>query len=324
MEEKKSLVLLIDDNVDFAREYSETLEKMCGVKVLYATTADSALKLIKENSIKVAIIDQVMPTRGTVLFSQIKKIDPYIKTILLTAEADRHDLTVAANMGFDITLLKEDEDMDTIPIKVLILISQYNAQKIENEQPIQINTKKNVWYRKKYDVKYYVLKYEVIDKEFVDENSWVTRNIVEKGESLTFESEFNYERDFSYSDSFKIENVSSLGLESEQIIQFKNNLSTKMATDFSNTYTESLKNIFKRKKTLELPKEEDNLVSRTYEYTKVYHQIKVYIKKVCTCCNETSITALTVYMPIPVIKYRLTEYYSDKFPQITMSGEIKA
>ena len=324
MEEKNSLVLLIDDNVDFAREYSETLEKLCGVKVLYATTADSALKLIKENSIKVAIIDQVMPTRGTILFNQIKKIDPYIKTILLTAEAERHDLTKAANMGFDVTLLKEDEDMDTIPIKVLLLIAQYNAQKIENEQHIYLNTKKNSWFRKKYDVKYFVQKYEVIDNEFVDEKGWITRSIVEKGECLTYESEFKYETDFSYTDSFKIENITSLGLDSEQIISFKDKLSAKMATDFSNTYTESLKKIFKRKKTLELPKEQNDLVSRTYEYTKVYQQIKVYIKKVCTCCNEVSITALTVYLPIPVIKYRLTEYYSDNSKKITMSGEIKA
>ena len=323
MTNKRSLVLLIDDNIGFAREYSETLQSSCGAHVIYATTASEALELVKKEPIKIAIIDQVMPVKGTELFKQIKKIDPYIRTILLTAEAGRRDLTDAANMGFDYTLLKEDEDMDSLPSKILILLSKYNAQKFDHSKPIYCK-KQRLLFAKKPPVNYYIEHYETIDDKYADPDGWITRDIVEKGESLTYEEEFNFDVDFNYTESFKINNEASLGISISQLSDFKNSLSTQMASDFSNTYTESLKRILKRKKILDLPKDQQDIVSRVYEYTKVYHQIKVYIRKECSCCNEQSITPITVNLPIPIIRYRIIEHFADGTKKEINSGEITA
>ena len=319
----KSYVILIDDNVDFAREYSETLQSICGTTVLYATSAPMALKLIKENPVKVAIIDQVMPVKGTVLFKEIKAIEPLIKTILLTAEAERHDLTEATNIGFDVTLLKEESDMEILPSKVLMLIAKYNSQRFDNSTSVLI-TKQKKWFQKANMVKYYVQHYNILDEKYIDTNGWSTRNIVEKGESLTFEEEIDVETEFNYTESFRIENEDVLGLNINDLLEFKNSLSSKMATDFTNTYTESLKKIIKRKRILDLPKEQENIISRSYEYTKVYQQIEVYVKKECSCCNDISITPITVYLPIPIIQYRIIEYFSDGSSKETLSGELKA
>lgn len=323
MTNRKSLVLLIDDNIDFAREYSENLQSLCGADVIYATTASDALELVKKKPIKIAIIDQVMPVKGTELFKQIKEIDPYIRTILLTAEAGRRDLTDAANMGFDYTLLKEDEDMDSLPSKILVLLSKYNAQKFNHSKPFFCK-KKRLIFTKKPLVNYYIQQYETIDDKYADPDGWITRDIIEKGESLTYEEEFDFEVDFNYSESFKINNEASLGLSFSQLGDFKNSLSVQMANDFSNTYTESLKRILKRKKILDLPSEQQDIVSRVYEYTKVYHRIKVYIRKECYCCNEQSITPITVNLPIPIIKYRIIEYFTDGTKKEINSGEITA
>lgn len=324
MSKNNSYVLLVDDNSDFAREYAETLETLCGTHVLYATNAEDTIQIVKENPIKVTIIDQVMPVKGTDLFKKIKEIDSNIKTILLTAEADRHELTEAANMGFDVTLLKEESDMESIPLKVLMLIGKYNAQNYDNSTPVYISKQKKGIFKKSQEIYYYVHKYEVIDEKYVDPNGWITRDIIEKGESLTYEEEFDFETDFSYSESFKIENNCSLELVSSQFIDFKNQLSIKMAEDFSNNYTESLKKVLKRKKILDLPKEQQDIVSRKYEYTKVYQQIKVYIRKVCSCCNESVLNTITVYLPIPAIQYRIVEYFNDGSQNKISAGEIRA
>lgn len=324
MKKNNSYVLLIDDNSDFAREYSETLGTSCGTNVLYATNAEDAIKIVKDNAIKVAIIDQVMPIKGTELFKRIKAIDSNIKTVLLTAEADRHELTEAANMGFDMTLLKEEKDMDELPLKILMLIGKYNAQKYNDGTPIWVKKQKSGLFKKSDEISYFIQKYEVVDENYIDDNGWITRDIIEKGESLTYEEEFNFETDFGYSESFKMETNSSLGLANTQIVEFKNQLSAKMAQDFSNTYTESLKKVLRRKKILDLPKDQDNIVSRKYEYTKVYQQIKVYIRKDCSCCNESVLNAITVYLPIPIIQYRIIEYFSDGTQKEIGSGEIRA
>ena len=119
-------ILLVDDNIDFAKEFAEIFQNQCHSTVLYATTAKEALDKVKKNPIKVVILDQVMPTKGTELFKQLKQIDPNLKTILLTAEADNHDLTEATNIGFDYAILKEDNEIDRIPSIILILLMKYN------------------------------------------------------------------------------------------------------------------------------------------------------------------------------------------------------
>lgn len=316
-------VLLIDDNSDFAKEYSETLQRICNTEIVYATTQEQALKIARENPIKVAIIDQVMPVKGTVLFKQLKQIDPNMMTILLTAEADRHDLTEAANIGFDVTLLKEEPDIDILPLKLLTLIARYNAKIIEKTLPILTEEKKTGIF-KTHKITYSIAGYEIINDKYVFENSWITRDIVEKGESISYETEFNFEEDFNYSTSFVIENEAGLGISSNKMVDFKNSLSTKMASDFNNTYTESLKRIMKKKRILDLPQDQSNIVSRNYEYAKVYQQIKVYIQKHCSCCEEKAITAITVYLPIPTLKYKIVEYFSDGTFKEIQAGEIKA
>lgn len=320
----KPYVILIDDNIDFAKEYSETLQRICNTRVLYATTNESALKIIKENPIKVAIIDQVMPVKGTVLFKQIKQIDPNIMTIMLTAEADRHDLTEAANIGFDATLLKEEPDISILPFKILILLTKYNAKENENSEPILIVKKKSSSFGKSNQIVYTVMGYETIDNEFVFENSWLTRDLVERGESVTYETEQNYEEVFNYTNSFIIEDEAFLGIDVKYFAEFKNNLSIRMAKDFGNTYTESLKRMMRKKKILDLPQDQSNIASRNYEYAKVYQQIKVYIQKLCSCCQEKTVDAITVYLPIPIIKYRIIEYFVDGTQKEIKAGEIKA
>lgn len=46
---------------------------MKSATVVYATSAKDALDIVSKYSIKVAILDQVMPTKGTELFKELKK-----------------------------------------------------------------------------------------------------------------------------------------------------------------------------------------------------------------------------------------------------------
>lgn len=316
-------VLLVDDNADFAREYSETIENHCKCKVLFATTAEETIKILKENPIKVVILDQVMPTKGTDLFKQIKKVDPRIKTILLTAEADKHDLTLVTNIGFDYALLKEEEDMDSLPIKVLLLIMKYNSVSATNAtEPFYVQESGSIL-SKKHTIKYSIIDYEIVDEKYSPDNGWYTRNMIERGETLELSEELDVEKEFSYADSFQICDELSIGIDSKQAISFKNDLSTKMAQDLKNTYTESLKKVLKRKIKLEIAEDAENVISRVYEYAKVFSIVKVYIKKDCSCCQSSTIDALTVYLPIPIVKYRIKEYYDTGSYKILDSGEIK-
>ena len=316
-------VLLVDDNVDFAKEYAEIFQNQCHTTVVYATTAKDALDIVKKNPIKVVILDQVMPTKGTELFKQLKRIDPNLKTILLTSEAEGHDLTEATNIGFDYALWKDEIDLNRIPTMILILLMKYNVTTIpENSSPFFVLNQGGI-FRKKYHVEYSVVAYEIIDEAYVFPNSWITRNLVERGTSLSLEEEINIEKEFNFQNDFHIDNEQMLDFRQENFIDFKTELTLKMEQDFKSTYTESLKRVINRKGKFEINDDTEGIVSRVYEYAKVYNMVKVYLQKTCSCCKSKTIDAMTVYLPIPVIKYRICEYYDDGNIKELTSGELR-
>lgn len=322
-ERKEPNILLVDDNVYFAKEYAETLQMQYNLKVLYATSAKEALDIVNKNPIKVAILDQVMPTKGTELFKELKKIDPNLKTVLLTAEADKHDLAEATNIGFDYALMKEDDDMEQLPMLLLLLITKYNNTNFsEKKVPFFVQESGGI-FSKKQHVEYTIVGYKILDSAYVFSNSWITRNLIERGTSLSLEEEINVEKEFNFQKNFRIDSEQELGLEVENLTNFKTQLTLKMEQDFQSTYTESLKQVINRKRQFEIKEDAEGIVSRVYEYAKVFKMIKVFIQKKCSCCQGLSVDAITVYLPIPIIRYRIREYFDDGRTIELESGELR-
>lgn len=316
-------ILLVDDNIDFAKEFAEIFQNQCHSTVLYATTAKEALDKVKKNPIKVVILDQVMPTKGTELFKQLKQIDPNLKTILLTAEADNHDLTEATNIGFDYAILKEDNEIDRIPSIILILLMKYNNDRFsQTRRPFFVLEQGGIFSKKQY-VEYSVVSYEIIDEAYVFPNSWVTRNLVERGTVLSLDEEINVEKEFNFQNDFQIADEQALGFEFENLVNFRTELTLKMEQDFHSTYTESLKRVINRKAQFEIKDDSVGIVSRVYEYAKVFNMIKVFLQKTCSCCQSKTVDAVTVYLPIPVVKYRIREYYDDGRTKELETGELR-
>lgn len=322
-ERKEPNILLVDDNVYFAKEYAETLQMQYNFKVVYATSAKDALDIVSKYSIKVAILDQVMPTKGTELFKELKKIDPNLKTVLLTAEADKHDLTEATNIGFDYALMKEDDDMDQLPMMLLLLVMKYNNTSFsEKTAPFFVQKHRGI-FSKKQHIEYSIVGYKILDNAYVFPNSWITRNLIERGTSLSLEEEINVEKEFDFQNNFHIDSGQLLGSEFENFTNFKMQLTLKMEQDFQSTYTESLKQVINRKRQFEIKEDSEGIVSRVYEYAKIFNRIKVFIQKKCSCCQGVSVDTVTVYLPIPIIKYRIREYYDDGRILELESGELK-
>lgn len=178
-------------------------------------------------------------------------------------------------------------------------------------------------FSKKQRIEYTVAGYEILDNAYVFPNSWITRNLIERGTSLSLEEEIDVEKEFNFQEDFHIDNEQSLGLEFDNIMSFKSGLTLKMEQDFQSKYIESLKKIINRKVHFEIKDDDERIVSRVYEYAKVFNMIKVFIQKTCSCCQSTSIDAVTVYLPIPVVKYRICEYFDDGNIKEIDSGELR-
>ena len=126
-------------------------------------------------------------------------------------------------------------------------------------------------------------------------NSWVTRNLVERGTVLSLDEEINVEKEFNFQNDFQIADEQALGFEFENLVNFRTELTLKMEQDFHSTYTESLKRVINRKAQFEIKDDSVGIVSRVYEYAKVFNMIKVFLQKTCSCCQSKTVDAVTVY-----------------------------
>ncbi len=101
-------ILLVDDNPKFLKTLSERI-KLKGHDPLTALNGKEALEIMKSTRVHLAIVDQRMPDMdGLVLITQLKKLDPSIKTMLLTGHGDEklREATEALNSAYF-----EKEDM---------------------------------------------------------------------------------------------------------------------------------------------------------------------------------------------------------------------
>lgn len=81
-------ILLVDDNEKFLNTLADRI-RLKGHEPLTALDGKKALDIMRTNKIHLAIVDQRLPdTDGLVLITQLKKIDPAVKTLLLTGHGD--------------------------------------------------------------------------------------------------------------------------------------------------------------------------------------------------------------------------------------------
>ena len=102
-------LLVVDDNLQAALEFARLVTVRARIKAVATDDPDEAIEIIRAHPIKVALLDQRMPRKdGTELFLELKQVDPLLKGIMLTGEADAEEVGRALNFGFSDYIHKSD------------------------------------------------------------------------------------------------------------------------------------------------------------------------------------------------------------------------
>jgi CheY-like chemotaxis protein len=108
--------LFVDDNFDFAENLAEILRDN-GDHVAVAGGGVQALELVRETRFDALVTDMRMPEMsGAALVHEIRRVDPGLPAIIVTAYTGEDDLTAARNEGVLAVLPKP------VPIRGLILM----------------------------------------------------------------------------------------------------------------------------------------------------------------------------------------------------------
>ncbi len=133
-------IIVIDDAPNAANDFAELIEAQTGLKVKSFDSPDELLDYVTHVSVKVAVIDQVMPVmKGTELYDKIKQIDPNVLAIMLTGEASKEELAKAINIGFSSYLSKNE--ISKLSSYVLDLFTKYEvsiSKELKNETVVKL------------------------------------------------------------------------------------------------------------------------------------------------------------------------------------------
>lgn len=314
MENQLKEVLVIDDTEDFAEEAVEYINLHCGVKAIYASDGEQAIEKLKQNPIKIILLDYDFKKAetGLDLFPKLKEIDPHVKIVFMSAVATTEVLYKAENYRFDAKIVKTAL-ASTLPQLIPTLLIEY-SNSFETTVNKIFFSKKNYKLISCYTVDYSIISYQILNKEYTYPDSWSTYQMITSGETKTNQKEFEYEKTFELERNFNFENNFNFEMGSDQLFNFKTKLSTQLENVIKSGYTEKISGTIRWMKELSLNEniQNNSIISRFYDYAQLYMQIKIFIKRTCSCCGDVSIFPITVYFPLPSIKYRIREYYDDE------------
>lgn len=159
-------ILVVDDVKSAAEDYARLIGAKLGLKTIFTTDPVEAENIVRNSDLKVVVLDQVMPVKGTELLPKLKAINPYLKSLMLTGQASNDEIGSAVNIGFDGYLDKKK--ITEIPSNVRSLYADYEAsfsEQIKKQKPSFLR------FLLKWPIprKVYVLSKSVITSVYVDD-----------------------------------------------------------------------------------------------------------------------------------------------------------
>lgn len=114
--DSRCTVLVVDDDDDILASLSEHLRlSLEGVEVLTARSGDEALRVLKDASVDLALVDYQMPGMdGLELLRHIRTSHPNVKRLMLTGKQDLRLAQEAVNAQHVHSFLTKPAEPDTI------------------------------------------------------------------------------------------------------------------------------------------------------------------------------------------------------------------
>ncbi|MEM8722759.1 MAG: response regulator [Cyanobacteria bacterium P01_G01_bin.39] len=320
-------ILIVDDDIRVAETYKSLTETKTTLSAVATDNPNEALDLIKKHPIRVAVLDQKMPQKlGTELFREIKQINPFVQGIMLSGEAEIQEVADGLlKLGFSDYLHKTN--INQISNRILYLYAQYEVEIAKKAADYSIHElyKKRNGILLGNEIKISVAATEIVDDQFIFDNSWFTIKQINAGEQIRETDKIEITKRFIH-ESEKSGNISTkinsdiladplikAGLESVISLRFKDQVfsENKKSQEVSREY--------------KLPEEPSDssikyIASRRFQRAPIYRAIRCLLIKSCSCCDAQQPIVSMIYQLTSKVATRQVNYYSDGEEKILSTG----
>ena len=308
-------ILIVDDNIDAAQTFAQCVQDECRLNAVAESDPEKVLDIIKNTSIYVVVLDQVMPQKtGLELYKEIKKIDPDVNAIMLTGEATREDVADAYKIGYFDCLDKSR--ITQLPNLVLQAYMQYEINKNKSYQLSKsiLLHKDRRWKNCFNPIEYYLHQATILNKEYVANESW--RNVAEiNSDELEVTESYEFQNELILSKTNNEKTFSELQLDSKIISILKPKINVQLEKTNSESFILRNRKEKKTVKRYSLPKVESSdgrkIEKRDIDYAPVYIEYRLLICKRCSSCGLSRLYPLFVYKQTTSYATRFVDHYND-------------
>ncbi len=317
-------IIVVDDDANAAKAFAELIEAKLKIPVYSEADPNEVLKIISQNETKVVILDQRMPLmNGTELYKRIKEINPFVKALMLTGEADRQEVADAISKlkYFDYI---EKNDIRDLPNKVISALSAYERMVADKHSTSITINRWNLWRTRFFTRRYEIISIEEVSNNVVFSNKWKVKFELIATEQEV-EDSYEYEDDLIIGDEFELKTNIASSITAKVLPTLKSDINAAITKRYNLTSEKKSKKSKRNKRTFRL---QDGVVNgksaikKLFEYTPVYVHYRLVLKKECRLCRQISIIPLDVYKRIPIIATRVKIFYSDETKQIINTDNI--
>lgn len=320
-------ILVVDNDLRAANDFAKMLSRRTSLLAKATDSPKEALDLIRSEPIKLVVLDQRMPEKsGTELFKDIVKINPYIRGIMLTGEAEPAEIMEAYTIGFAASVQKSN--LRSLPGIILSEYARYHANMMERElhrTSVVIMSESHgfVMFRKRID--YILDSVEITNQDFVNDDHWVTVKQIHTGESMKEEDTIELEAKYLFEQNLESKMMSKMGISTEQILKLNSSLEATISEKLKTSFTIGTKRTVKRTWEMKLPDEPANpaglfVVSRHYQRAPVYIEIRCIVIRKCRCCGVDQPISVIVYATTTKIATRIKDFLSDNSTIVRPTG----
>ncbi|MDX6529105.1 MAG: two-component system, OmpR family, response regulator [Blastocatellia bacterium] len=314
-------ILVVDDNLEAAKGFARLIQAQTQLECLAVDDPDKALELISNNPVKVVVLDQKMPRKsGTELSKDIRMVDPSIRMILLSGEAEPGDVGEAYSVGFVDYLHKGQ--IAKLSSVVLTHYAGYHVDVSERNRltaPIALYSERKFPHAFK-SVNYSLSSMVVLDEEHVPVDKWLTIKEVHAGVPSKEIQKIAIEDRLILEESEEVKLTAKYSFSVPLISELKARLDAAVTSRYKAQSYAATKQSFEVSKEYKLPEEPVNpdqlhIVSRHYQIAPVYRRLRCILVRSCDCCG------LSQYVPIVV--YQLTSKVATKQTDYLSNGKVR-
>ncbi len=318
-------IIVVDDNEAAGKTFARLIQTTTGLATKYVEDPHEAIELVKQDSVKVAVIDQRMPKMtGVTLFEKLRELEPDLRGILFSGEAGKGDLAEAMRARFYDSLDKSD--VSQLPERVRQLYFEALAALAERQygKPERIVERRTGFLARRPRVTIDLLAFE--DAPGTPREVWLKSELslyvrLEGGQtkrisrSKISESELTLETESQVKRSLGSGMTGSLTLPAptKTVIgmQLQSSLETSLRRRAQQRELIRSENVEEETFTLPEPVAESDPRAREIQRAKIYRRMRAVIRIRCECCTTEKYETFNVQLFTGRYHTRHVDYMRD-------------